>query len=108
MKRKNSRADSRSKAYRHYLKAIQNHRLVLTERYKVKEIGIFGSVVRGGQKQRSDIDILVDFDEVPGLLKFIELERYLEKVLKKKVDLVEKQGLRPQLRDIILNEVVYV
>jgi len=41
-------------------------------------------------------------------LEFIELERYLKKLLKKKVDLVEKQGIRPQLRDIIIKEVVYV
>ena len=51
---------------------------------------------------------LVEFEEVPDLFKFIELERYLERILKKKVDLVEKNGLRPRLKDIILNEVVYV
>jgi len=74
----------------------------------VSEIGIFGSAVRGDQNQRSDVDILVDFNEIPDLLKFIELELYLEKILKQKVDLVDKQGLRPELRDNILNEVVYV
>lgn len=74
----------------------------------MSEIGIFGSAVRGDQNQRSDVDILVDFNEIPDLLKFIELELYLEKILKQKVDLVDKQGLRPELRDNILNEVVYV
>ena len=87
---------------------LKEHKKDLAEKYKVKEIGLFGSYVRGEQRKRSDVDILVDFQEVPDLFKFIELERYLERILKKKVDLVEKNGLRPRLKDIILNEVVYV
>ena len=82
----------------------------MSRKYRINEIGIFGSIVRGEQKKRSDIDILVEFDEenIPGLLKFIEMERYLEKILRKKVDLVRKGGIRPELRDIILKEVVYI
>ena len=106
MKTKNN--NSLTKAYRVYSKAIQNHRRILNDRFKVKEIGLFGSITRGDQKRRSDIDILVDFDEIPDLLKFIELEIYLEKILKRKVDLVDKEGLRRELRDGILKDVVYV
>ncbi len=87
---------------------LKEHKKDLAEKYKVKEIGLFGSYVRGEQRKRSDVDILVEFRELPDLLKFIELEIYLERILKKKVDLVEKNGLRPRLKDIILNEVVYV
>ena len=87
---------------------LKEHKKDLAEKYKVKEIGLFGSYVRGEQRKRSDVDILVEFQKVPDLFKFIELEMYLERILKKKVDLVEKNGLRPRLRDIILNEVVYV
>ena len=64
--------------------------------------------MRGELKRGSDVDILVDFDEAPDLLTFIELERYLERQLRKKVDLVDRGGLRPQLRERILNEVLYV
>ncbi|MEW6380673.1 MAG: nucleotidyltransferase family protein [bacterium] len=74
----------------------------------MREIGIFGSYARGEQKKRSDVDILVEFDEVPDLFKFIELERYLEKLLKVKVDLVRKKAIWPELKDLILKEVVYV
>jgi len=45
---------------------------------------------------------------VPDLFKFLELEGYLERILKKKVDLVRKQAVRPELKDIILSEVVYI
>lgn len=78
------------------------------DKYKIKEIGIFGSFVRGEQKEGSDIDILVEFEEVPDLLKFIELERYLEEILQIKVDLVRKSAIRPELKEIILKEMVKV
>lgn len=87
---------------------LKEHKKDLAEKYKVKEIGLFGSYVRGEQRKRSDVDILVEFQKVPDLFKFIELEMYLERILKKKVDLVEKNGLRPRLKDIILSQVVYV
>ncbi|MEW6417259.1 MAG: nucleotidyltransferase family protein [Nitrospirota bacterium] len=89
---------------------LKEHKEEVSRKYKVSEIGIFGSLVRGEQRKRSDIDILVEFDQgnIPGLLKFIEMERYLEKLLRKKVDLVRKGGIRPELRKIILKEVVYI
>jgi len=89
---------------------LEEHKEEVSQKYKVREIGIFGSFVRGEQKKRSDIDILVEFDQgnIPGLLTFIEMERYIEKLLRKKVDLVRKGGIRPELRKIILKEVVYI
>jgi predicted nucleotidyltransferase len=89
---------------------LKEHKDEVVQKYRVREIGIFGSFVRGEQKRRSDIDILVEFDQryIPGLLKFIEMERYLEKLLRKKVDLVRKGGIRPELRKSILKEVVYI
>jgi hypothetical protein len=89
---------------------LKEHKEEVSRKYKVREIGIFGSFVRGGQRKISDIDILVEFDQrnIPGLLKLIEMERYLEKLLRKKVDLVRKGGIRPELRKIILKEVVYI
>ncbi len=89
-------------------KTLKKHKAEVVRDYKVKEIGIFGSVVRGKQKKRSDIDILVEYSELPDLLKLIELENKLQKLLKKKVDLVEKSGIRTELKDKILKEVVYI
>jgi hypothetical protein len=89
-------------------KILGDHKAEVIQKYNVSELGIFGSFVRGEQKRRSDIDILVDFYEIPDLFKFIELERYLQKLLRKKVDLVDKQGIKPQLKAIILKEVIYL
>jgi predicted nucleotidyltransferase len=89
---------------------LRKHKAELSRKYKVSEIGMFGSFARGEQKKKSDVDILVEFNEedIPGLLKFIEIERYIEKLIRKKVDLVRKGGIRPEIRDIILKEVVYI
>ena len=80
----------------------------IKKKYKVKEIGIFGSHVRNEQKKKSDVDILVEFEEIPDLFEFIALERYLQRLLKKRVDLVRKKAIRPELKNRILKEAVYI
>ena len=87
---------------------LKSHKEELEKKYKVKEIGIFGSFVKGEQKETSDLDILVEFETVPGLLKFLELEIYLEELLDTKVDLVRKQAIKPRLKNEVLKEVVYL
>jgi predicted nucleotidyltransferase len=86
---------------------LARHKDELRKSYKVKEIGVFGSYVRGQQKEKSDVDILVEFEEVPGLFKFVELENHLADILGIKVDLVMKSALKPVISKHILREVVY-
>jgi predicted nucleotidyltransferase len=86
---------------------VQNKSL-LQERYKVKELGVFGSYVRQEQTETSDVDVLVEFSEIPSLLKFVNLENYLSDNLGVKVDLVHKSGLKPRIGERILAEVVYL
>ncbi len=81
---------------------------LLKEKFRVKKIGIFGSYLRGEEKKGSDVDILVEFIEEPGLFKFLELEDYLSKILKTKVDLVMKSALKPIIGKHILREVIYL
>jgi predicted nucleotidyltransferase len=91
------------------IKAIlSKHKRDLASRYHIKEIGIFGSYLRNEQRKGSDIDLLVEFKTVPGLLGFIGLENELEGLLGSKVDLVRKGALRKELKRNILSEVVYV
>jgi len=80
----------------------------LQKRYKVKEIGIFGSYVKGKQRKSSDLDILIDFYEKPDLFTFVEIENFLSEKLKVKVDLVMKSALKPYIGKIILREVIYI
>lgn len=80
----------------------------LKKTYHVEKIGVFGSFSRGEDKRKSDIDILVEFSKPISMFRFIDLEEYLSKILGRKVDLVSKKALKPQLREQILREVRYV
>ena len=77
-------------------KILAEHKEELYRKYKIKGIGIFGSFVRGEEKEDSDVDIVVEFEEVPGLIKFIEIEEYLSKLLGRKVDLIRKPAQMKQ------------
>lgn len=85
---------------------LQKRKEDLQKKYGVKEIGVFGSFVRGQQNKRSDVDILVEFTNTPDLFDFIRLENSLRRSLGRKVDLVRKGSIRPELRRNILSEAV--
>lgn len=80
---------------------------VLASEYSVKEIGLFGSYSDNEQNEESDIDILVEFDKPIGW-KFFSLEKYLEDIFKRKVDLVSKKALKKQLKERILNQTLFL
>jgi uncharacterized protein len=83
---------------------IKSHKAEISQKYGVKSISVFGSYVRGEQRETSDVDILVDFDTPIGMFKFLELEEYLADLLKAKVDLVSKAALKPRIGGHILQE----
>lgn len=87
---------------------LTDHREELEKTYKVRSIGVFGSYVRSEQKKKSDVDILVEFDEIPSLLRFMELEQHLKNLLGTRVDLVTKEALKPHIGKRILEEVQYL
>jgi len=89
---------------------LKKYEKELKKTFGVKEIGIFGSYVRGEHKKSSDVDILVEFysEAEMDLIKFVELEEYLSDLLGTKVDLVMKSALKPRIGERILKEVVYL
>ena len=90
------------------LNTLTQHKPEIFKNYDLKELGIFGSLVRGENKNNSDIDIIVEYKTTPDLIKYIELENHIEKILNAKVDLVIKKTVRQELRDDILSEVIYL
>jgi hypothetical protein len=80
----------------------------LVEKFKVTELGIFGSYVRGEQTKNSDVDILVEFSKVPTLFDLVEIEYSISDKLGLPVDLVDKKSLKAAIRENILNETVYL
>jgi predicted nucleotidyltransferase len=90
------------------LEALRQQAPLLSERYGVERLEVFGSYVRNEQRKNSDLDILVTFRETPGLLTFIAIENYLSDLLGVKVDLVMKDSLKPAIGKNILREAIPV
>lgn len=89
------------------LRKLEENKKQIKE-FGVKRTGLFGSYVRGEQKGKSDIDILVEFEE--GKITFdnyMHLKFFLEDLLGYRVDLVIIDDLKPQLKPYILKEVEY-
>ena len=78
------------------------------KKFGIKRIGLFGSYVRDEQKATSDIDILVEFEK--GKVTFdnyMDLKFFLEDLFKRKVDLVMRDTIKPDLKPYILGSVKY-
>ncbi len=96
------------KKFEEIKKILKEKKSALSKNFYVKEIGIFGSLVRGEDTERSDIDILVEFQRPIGFFKFLEIEEYLEGIIERKIDLVSKKALKPRIGKYILEEVIFV
>lgn len=80
----------------------------LATRYDVREIGIFGSVARGDNDTASDLDLLVEFGPHADLITYIGLWQYLEDTFGMKIDLVSKGGLRREIQDAVMRDLVFI
>jgi len=77
-------------------------------KYGVKRIGVFGSFVRGDQGSKSDIDILVEFEEGKKTFdNYMDLKFFLEDLFRRRVDLVIVETIKPGLKPYILRSVRY-
>ena len=96
------------KSIEHIKRILEDNKAILKDKFKVIEIGIFGSYVRGKATLTSDIDIfltsdidiLVDYEkEGKTFDNYIELKYFLEELLGIKVDLIMKGALKQELRE---------
>ncbi len=80
----------------------------LSVQYHVRKIGIFGSYSKDCQTPKSDLDLVVEFDQPNGMFAFVYLMHGISDRLSTRVDLVTPSGLHPLIRDQVMSEVVYV
>ena len=76
------------------------------KKYNVNKIGLFGSFAKNKQNKKSDIDIIVNFDK-ETFDNYMDLLFLLEKMFKRKIDLVIEKGIHPEL-DYVKYEAKYV
>jgi predicted nucleotidyltransferase len=79
-------------------------------RLGIRDVGLFGSYSRGEQSEKSDIDILIDFEpDKENYDNYMAVYDIFERLFKnEKVEIVTKNGLSPYIGPKILNEVLYV
>jgi predicted nucleotidyltransferase len=77
-------------------------------KYKATIRGLFGSFAKGEESLHSDVDVLVDFSENADLFDFVGLSLFLEEKLHAKVDIVPADTIKPEIRQTILEETIYL
>src|SRR5437667_9914034 len=78
----------------------------LLEAFGVARLSLFGSFARDEGREDSDVDLLVEFGRPIGMFEFVRLQRELGARIGRKIELVTRAALKPQLRDRILAEAV--
>ena len=90
------------------IQEIKEKIVPILKEHKVARAGIFGSYAKGEHKKKSDVDILVEINDNRSLTEVIGLKLVLEKCLKRKVDLVEYETIRKELKDSILSNEIKI
>ncbi len=87
-------------------RTLNEHQKELKNRFGITGIGIFGSFARGEQTPDSDLDVLVSMDKSVSLLEWAGAVNYLSSLLGIKVDVVPVEDIRPELKQVIMEEVI--
>ena len=88
---------------------LKNNKRFFYDKFGVTRMGLFGSFVRGDQTRSSDIDMIVEMEKGrKNIHSFLQLKRFLEKELAKKIDLGFEHSLKPTVRDRIKGQIIYV
>ena len=90
------------------LNTLRAHKVILSQHFGVKDLALFGSIVRDQASGGSDIDILVRFDRPTTSKAYFGVQFYLEDLLGCPVDLVTDKALRAELRPYVEQEAVNV
>lgn len=80
---------------------------ILSEKYGITELALFGSYSRNEENEKSDIDIMVDYQNPMGL-KYFDIAYELENIFKeKKIQVISKAGIKPRYFDRIKQDLIY-
>lgn len=90
------------------LSILRAKKAELQQKYRISELGIFGSYARGDFNEKSDIDILVDFDSRIDGFDYIRLAHELEDTFHQKIDMVSRKGIKPQYLPYVEKNLIHV
>lgn len=88
---------------------LKKNKTYLHDRFGITSIGVFGSFVRGEQTPYSDIDMVVEMGKnKKNIHSFLQLKRFIEKEIERKVDIGFEHSLKPAIREKVKEQIVYV
>ena len=88
---------------------LQANQTLLKEKYHVSKIGLFGSFARDEATIESDVDIIIELDNVDNVYDVkSSLREYLSQAFGRSVDLAREKYLKPYAKEQILKDTVYV
>jgi len=90
------------------LRRLKRNKKLFYRKFGISKIKVFGSYVRNTQTPGSDLDLIVDFKEIPGLIKLIQIEKEISNLLGVKVDLLTEEGISPYIRKYIEKEAISI
>ena len=90
------------------LELLRAHKPVLAERFGVSELALFGSFARDQATDRSDVDVLVEFDHPPDWKAYFGAVTYLEDLLGRPVDMATISDVRKEIRPYVERDAVHV
>ncbi len=96
-----------TKSKNEILNVLKYLKPILSQKYHVLRIGLFGSFAVDNFHENSDIDIIIDFEQPIGW-EFFDVQDLLSKHLNRKIDLVSGKALKAQLKDKIMKQVIFV
>lgn len=90
------------------LTLLQTQLEVTRQRFGARQLSVFGSAARDELSEDSDIDVLVEFDGLPTFDNYMGLKFFLQDLLKRRVDLVTRDSIKPRMREIIERDLIRV
>ena len=88
---------------------LKNRKRFFYDKFGVIRIGIFGSFARDDQTPSSDIDMVVEIEKSrKNIHSFLQLKRFLEKEMARKIDLGFEHSLKPIVKEKIKGKIIYV
>lgn len=93
-------------AIKELLKTKRTEILRIAEKHGGKNVRVFGSVARGDEGKHSDIDLLVELEPGRSLMDHAAMILELQESLGYRVDVISDRGIKPRIRDIVLQEAI--
>ena len=80
----------------------------LLKTYGVEKIGIFGSFARNEATNKSDLDVLITLKEPISYFKFFDLEKEIELLVGKKIDLATNEAIKSTIRPNVMKDLIFI